>query len=99
MVDVAYMRVCILNECVGYFLVYRNNNLLARGFLSGHVDARLRFVLATIDDLLDLINLVVLEFWEHLFDLESVHCCIRVLGFKRSHMPKLLLNPRTLIQQ
>ena len=84
MVDVAYMRVCILNECVGYFLVYRNNNLLARGFLSGHVDARLRFVLATIDDLLDLINLVVLEFWEHLFDLESVHCCIRVLGFKRS---------------
>ena len=82
MVDAADVRVCILDVCVGCFLVYGNNNLFARRALGGHIDVRLGFTLAIID-LLDLVNFVILEFQEHLFDLESVHCCIGVLGFRR----------------
>jgi len=78
------VRIHILDVYVGYFLVYRNNNLFVRGSLSSHINVRLGFALAIIDDLLDLIDLIVLELWKHLFDLESVYHCIEVLGFRRS---------------
>jgi len=84
MVDAADMRAHILNICEGCFLVHENNNLFVRRALSDHVDVRFGFALTAIDDLLDLINFVVLEFWKYLFDLESVHHCIEVLGFRRS---------------
>jgi len=84
MVDIAYVRVHILDVCIGCFLVHRNNNLFVRGSLSGHFDVRLGFALAAIDDLLDLVDLVVLKFGEHLFDLESIHYCIGVLEFRKS---------------
>jgi len=82
MVDVAYMKVHILDKCVGCFLVYGNDNLFARGSLGSHIESRLGFALATINDLLNLIDLVILEFRKHLFDLESVYYCIGVLGFR-----------------
>jgi len=84
MVNIAYMKVHIFDVHVGCFFVYGNNNLFVRGFLSSHIEARLGFALTAVDDLLDLVDLVVLEFWEHLFDLKSVHHCIRVLELRRS---------------
>ena len=47
------------------------------------VNSRFGFAFASIDDLLNLVNFVVLELWEHFFDFESVHCCIRLLRFGR----------------
>jgi len=78
------VRARILNIHVGCFLVHGNNNLFARRALSGHINARLGFALTAVDDFLDLVDFVVLEFWKHLFDLESVHCCIGVLEFRKS---------------
>ena len=84
MVNVVNVRAHILDVHVGCFLVHGNNNLFARRALSGYINMRLGFALATIDDFLDLVDFVVLEFREHLFDLESVYCCIGVLRFRRS---------------
>jgi len=76
------VRVCILDECIGCFFVHENNNLFARGSLGDYIELRLGLALTTVDNLLNLINLVILEFWEYFFDLESVHHCVGVLGFK-----------------
>jgi len=91
MINSTDIRAHIFDVCIGCFFVYENDNLFARRALCGHVNSRFGFVFASIDDLLNLVNFVVLEFWEHLFDFESVYCCIRLLRFGRGLGIRLLL--------
>jgi len=64
---------CVLDIFIGHLLVYGHNDLFAGRALGSHIDARLWFALAPIDNILDLVDFLILKFWEHLFDLESVH--------------------------
>jgi len=55
------VRACILDILTGYLLAHRYNNLFAGRALGGHIDSRLGFALAFIDNLLDLINFLILK--------------------------------------
>jgi len=69
------MSACILDISAGHLFVHRNDNLFAGRALSSHVDARLRFTftITAVNDFLDLVNFVILEFGEHFLDFKSVH--------------------------
>jgi len=45
---------------------------------------RLGLALASIDDFLDLIDFLILKFWEHFLDFKWVHGGIGALEFRRS---------------
>ena len=71
------MYTCILDIFIGCLLIYGHNDLFTERAPGGHVDARFWFALTSIDNLLNLVDFLILEFWEHLFDLEHVHGNIR----------------------
>jgi len=78
------MVTSILNILVSCLLVHGYDNLFARWTLSYHIDARLRLALASVNDFLDLIDFLILKFWEYFLDFEYVHGSIGALGFERS---------------
>ena len=93
------MKARIFNVYIGCFFVHRNNNLFTRRTLCSYVNLRFGFAFTSIDDLLNLVNFVVLEFWKHLFDFESVHHCIKLLRFGKGLDIRLLLQAVGLLEE
>ena len=85
------MLTCIFAIFFYCLIIHGNNDLLTKGTFHSHIDLRFCFVLDAIDNFLNLINFLVLKFWEHLFDFESVYRDVIVLRYKRSLSIRLLL--------
>ena len=68
------MHTRVLEISFDHLIVYRYNDLFLEEAFGGHIDIWLQFIIATIDNLLYLVNFLVLKVQECFLDLQDVYC-------------------------